>query len=1325
MASIAQAADSWWDVNGATAGSSGTATAGGNWTGSNWTADSAGSAATTTWTSGDRALFAAGANATGAYTVTVSGAQTASSLVMEEGTVTLNGGSINLPGVNPVISMNAGGNNFTINSDLSTGGGLTVSKGATAGAPFLFLGGNNSTLTGTLTIDNLNSTTNYIDVHPRSNTAFGSMNIVFSGTATTQWSKVSLDGNLNMPNNITLKGGADTTAPTAGQLIARTGTNTWAGKITLGGTGTATGASLPAIGATTDTAVLVITGKIVNGGGTSTGSGSSTWAKVGPGTVAIESNNNDPTGVNGYTGFMRHLNGILEVRSDGAFGTPSAKNSTSTGNVILTPNESGTGLRPIIAFRAPASSPAGFNYSTYEMLNISAFRAVAGTASTQTAYVDRTGIDNFGGANTFAGDIRYGSWLPTFTNQAATNSSTPVGMLLNATSGSLEISGHVYGSSSASGNYITKQGAGEIILSGDSSTNDSGGVMFALNNGTINVAGGKLTFKGDGSLAGGIGFAAQIGTTITLDNTLAVKNRIGDAAPVALNAAELKIIGNSGAAASEAVGALTVDGSSILTLQSAGGQVVSLAPTSLTRANKGTVLIRGLNNVTGTMQGSGSLVGAGTTAGSKNLGILPWGVADTLVSGGGSDFVTIADGNSNTVGALRPLAANEYGTITQNDTSLLENVSTSGQTMTDPNGLTRVNALRITGGTLDTAGNNLQIQSGALLATGNSTINGKVRFGTYDVAGGVFESPATVAEGIVHVSSGASLTINGDVKGEAGLTKSGGGTLQLTNSDNSYIGATTINGGTLAVASQALGSDASNSIVLAGGSLQGTGNTSIPHPVSLTSPVSNVIDVTGSNHFTLAGIVGSSGILTKTGTGTLALTNTNTYTGVTKINGGVVEIAAQGGVSTTQVQLGGGALGVTSSGTITNAIAVNSASNGIKVSPNQTVTFSGAITGSSNLVLNGGGTFEPTGSNNSGYTGNNLISNGSTYQIRLAAGLGNANAVKPGYWTLDNGTFRVIGTTTGGINAFAANRGLTINSGGGTVDVLQGDITGSTYSVSIAGDLSGTGALTKTGQGNFSVTGNWAHTGAINVNQGVLTASKMPAPRATGLTVADGAKMVIGARGTTPVNGNTLRVDTLNLNNNGTLDLKDNHLIVDHGNFATIIAKRWEGYRDAPDTSATGIISTAGQTITGAPILAVFDNSVAGFGDWPFGSGQTIGSTAVVGQFTYIGDADLNGQVTPDDYGAIDSNLGAHVGTAEETGGMNWLAGDWNFDGDITPDDYGGVDANLGNGQTQGPQLAASGLMAANGIAAVPEPTSLGLLGVAGAGMLMRRRRSK
>jgi MYXO-CTERM domain-containing protein len=118
--------------------------------------------------------------------------------------------------------------------------------------------------------------------------------------------------------------------------------------------------------------------------------------------------------------------------------------------------------------------------------------------------------------------------------------------------------------------------------------------------------------------------------------------------------------------------------------------------------------------------------------------------------------------------------------------------------------------------------------------------------------------------------------------------------------------------------------------------------------------------------------------------------------------------------------------------------------------------------------------------------------------------------------------------------------------------------------------------------------------------------------------------------------------------------------------------------------------------------------------EWPFGSGLTVEAGAVLGKYAYFGDADLNGMVTADDYAAIDSNLGTHVGTALETGGMNWFAGDWNLDGDITSDDYGGVDANMGCGD--------GNPLAANGAAAVPEPVTA-LFGAALLGLVRRRRK--
>jgi ELWxxDGT repeat protein len=182
----------------------------------------------------------------------------------------------------------------------------------------------------------------------------------------------------------------------------------------------------------------------------------------------------------------------------------------------------------------------------------------------------------------------------------------------------------------------------------------------------------------------------------------------------------------------------------------------------------------------------------------------------------------------------------------------------------------------------------------------------------------------------------------------------------------------------------------------------------------------------------------------------------------------------------------------------------------------------------------------------------------------------------------------------------------------------------------------------------------------------------------------------------------TLYLNTLDASADARLDLNDNDLVINNGNFSNIQSLVWQGYRDYSDPAATGIISTTAQTTPGHPILALFDNAKLRTTDWPWGSGNTVGASAILGQYALLGDADLNGMVTPDDYGAIDSNLGNHVGTLEATGGMSWFAGDWNFDGEITPDDYLTVDSNLGL-RTDDPQPVSQ--LVANGFpAARPEP---------------------
>ncbi len=304
---------------------------------------------------------------------------------------------------------------------------------------------------------------------------------------------------------------------------------------------------------------------------------------------------------------------------------------------------------------------------------------------------------------------------------------------------------------------------------------------------------------------------------------------------------------------------------------------------------------------------------------------------------------------------------------------------------------------------------------------------------------------------------------------------------------------------------------------------------------------------------------------------------------------------------------------------------------------------------------------------NSQLTGSFVLAGG-TLQISADDQLGNAANTL----TFNGGVLRTAG-------AVVSNRALTVGAGGGAVDSNGFD--------SGFGDL-GIGNFTKNGAGKVA----------------------FRSIKALNLTLSSGT-LAVKNRATTGGN-QVARVSSLSIAPSAAFDLNDNDLVVASGNFNALQALVLGGYRVGVDTAATGIVSTTSQTVHGGTtILALFDNALAGFTDWPAGSGNSIATGAIVGKYTYIGDTNMDGQVTAQDYTAIDANLG----TNGINPGIAWFYGDTNFDGNIAATDYTGIDAALGLGQ--------GNPLMVQGRAAVPEPMSLGLLALGTVGLIGRRRR--
>jgi autotransporter-associated beta strand protein len=439
---------------------------------------------------------------------------------------------------------------------------------------------------------------------------------------------------------------------------------------------------------------------------------------------------------------------------------------------------------------------------------------------------------------------------------------------------------------------------------------------------------------------------------------------------------------------------------------------------------------------------------------------------------------------------------------------------------------------------------------------------------------------------------------------------------------NALTNAVTINSGFDYVAG-------TNSITLAGAVTQTGGNRSIINNLSnngvltLSGPVyldsgatARNLALSGTGNTVVSGSIADSSTvtngsaLTKSGTGTLTLSGSNSYTGGTTVSAGTLALSNSNalGANTGSLTLSGGTLSMGAYNATVGAVTIGNAAltfdsgggtlTATSYAATNTValTLSNSLAGTGTLTKTGAGTLTLTGVNS--YLGGTTLSGG-------VLSLGSASAIgSSGTLTFNGGTLQYgSSNTTDYSGRFATNASQAFNFdlNGQNVTFANGLTNGGTTTLSVTNSTAGNGTLT--------LSGNNSITGAINNNASALNLANSGSQTFSSVISGVGTLIQSGTGTTTLAAQNTytntvVNGGTLNVTSGGSAGGIRGALTINSGGTVNLIGTNALGY------SAGGAVTNI--TINGGTLNDALSNAglvSMGFLQSIFMTGGTVAST--------------------------------------------------------------------------------------------------------------------